>query len=101
MSIDATIKKYGIKFMFVESGPSSIRTKCEEIGYLSHEINSNWNYWVELSWGIGEDGEGFDFAYCEFGKTFGEAFGACISAFKDAVASGQTEQCRAALKFNL
>jgi hypothetical protein len=98
MSIDATIKKYGIKHMFVESGKAAIFLKSEEISLLNHEIQKDWYYWCELSW---TDGEEFDFAFNAFGKTFGSAFSSCIKSFQDAVASGQTQPCQVALKYNL
>lgn len=102
MSIDVTIKKYGIKYMFVESGEHSIRRKCEEIGLTDSEIDPDWHYWCELSWGSGcNEEDQFDFAFNEFGKTFGQAFGACINAFRSAVERKEFEPCCAALKYNI
>ncbi len=67
-NLDTMLEKYGIKYIFVESGETSIRSKCQEIGI---DYQPKFKYWVELSWGSGHEDK-YDFAYNDFGYPFCE-----------------------------
>lgn len=78
--LDSLLDKYGIKYIFVETGDYAIKDKIDEVGMPVDKINPNWKFWIELSWGSVDDE--FDFAYNSFGTTFSEAFMGCIELFR-------------------
>jgi hypothetical protein len=88
--LDSVIDLYGIKYMFVESG-IAISIKCEEHGLQPDQINSDWSYWIELSWGSADEDE-YDFAFNSFGTSFDDAFNSCIDCFHDAGSAGNNQE---------
>lgn len=98
-AIDAMLKEFGVKYVFVESGDLAIKEKCEEQG-LDVNDYPGCLYWCELSWGAGEDDK-YDFAYNAFGKTLGEAMDSCLEGFRAAVIFQKEEQVAAAKEFGV
>lgn len=96
LSLDDLIKRYGIKYIFVESGMASTISKCEEHGL---DVGEAKFFWCELSWGSGDDE--FDFAYSCFADTLGEAIGECINMFQTDVRDGESEMVRAAKLYGI
>mgnify|MGYP007020381988 CR=1 FL=1 len=90
-NLDAIIAKYRIKYVFVESGKASLDSFYGELGWLDEEGNPNeeglieidpdWHYAVELSWGSGLEDE-YDFTFLSFGKTLSGAFESALGTYR-------------------
>ncbi|MCK9567524.1 hypothetical protein M0R72_01080 [Candidatus Pacearchaeota archaeon] len=93
-SLDTIVKEYGIKYVFVESGRSSVEQKCIELAINPNDYPDA-KFWCELSWGSG-DGDKYDFAYNSIGDTLGEAIQNCLDDFQSAVRCQYPDQVNAA-----
>lgn len=91
MDIDQTLDSFGVKYIFIESGPAAIKSKWEEFSIDASEAGRYLErYWVELSWGSG-DKDQFDFAFNSFGNSVGEAVHNCLNMFKDQIKNGASD----------
>lgn len=104
-NLDELLQRYGVKYIFLESGEAAVELKIQEVGMSPiDEANLRATHprnWCELSWGSGHYNDSFEAAVNDFGKTPGEAIENCLKVFQKMVRDGEERYVEIAAHFRI